>query len=388
MRRRFIGCGLMSGTSRDGVDVAVTEITGRFPANKIKILHAETQAYPASVRALLLRATRGLTAEDVATLDFLLGGLYGQAVLKALRRAHLKPGDIDAIGSHGQTLLHRPRGVMVAGRRVASTLQVGSGAVIAQTTGILTVSDFRSADIAVGGEGAPLVPVYDYVVLRSRTASRIALNIGGIANLTALPRRARIGDISSFDTGPGNSLIDSAVGMVTRGKQRCDRNGTMALSGKPDMREVRTILKHPYFRRQPPKSTGWSEFGEEFASRAVTRMKRRGLSRDAIVSTVTCAVGRSIAEAIRSYVLPRLAPDEIVVTGGGCHNPVLMAILKEAFPRACVDPGEAFGISSDGKEACAFAYLAYLNLKGIPANVISQNSGLRPAVLGVTALTY
>jgi anhydro-N-acetylmuramic acid kinase len=392
MRRRrverpLLACGLMSGTSRDGIDAALVEITGRFPDNRVRLLHSETVAYPRALRAVLGVPHRHLRVTDVATLDFAVGWRFALAALRAIKQAGLEPEDITVIGSHGQTLVHLPGAVKVGREWVRSTLQVGNGAVIAALTGIPTVCDLRSADIAVGGEGAPLVPVYDYVTLRSRTRSRVALNIGGIANLTAIPKSASPRDVICFDTGPGNCVLDLAAAMVTGGRLRYDKDGSLARRGEVDRRRVAEVLAHPYFRRRPPKSTGWEEFGEEFTTGIVRRMAR-GRRRDGprILRTLTEAVAESIAGAISKFVAPAMKPDDVIVTGGGAKNTFLMECLRrtlaERFPRAVVGAGEAFGIDSDAKEACAFAYLAYLRLRGIPGNLASQAAGLKPAVLG------
>ena len=380
--RHFIACGVMSGTSRDGIDVAIVEIGGRYPRNRIKHIHSEDYCYPASVRELLMREPEELTLQDVAGMRFMLGRLFGEKVLKTINHAGLKPADVDCIGSHGQTLLHLPGGVKLGWRTVSSTLQVGSGAVIAQVTGITTVSDFRSADIAVGGEGAPLVPVYDYVTLRSPKKSRIALNIGGIANLTAVPRGASPDQIVAFDTGPGNCMIDTAVSLLTGGEADCDWHGDMAGRGEPGEQELKQLLKHPYFRRKPPKSTGWEEFGGPYTRSVVERMLSQGLSHSAIISTLTEFTCESIARAVRRYVTPLTDVNEIIITGGGSRNPVILEGLKTRFPGSEVTTGEALGIPSLTREACAFAYLGYLCIKRIPANIVSQSHGLAPAILG------
>jgi anhydro-N-acetylmuramic acid kinase len=382
MKKPFIACGVMSGTSRDGIDVAVIEIAGRFPTNRIKLLHAETSPYPRWLVRELTVPTGHLDAEKVTTLHFFLGEIFGKRVMKALESAGLDPEDVAVIGSHGQTLLHRPGGVKLKTNLVRSTLQIASGAVIAQVTGIDTVSDFRSADIAVGGEGAPLVPVFDYVALRSKTKSRVALNIGGIANLTALPKGGSIRDIWSFDTGPGNCMVDTAVRILTKDRLRCDRNGRMAKRGRVDRKMLAEILSHSYFKRKPPKSTGWGEFGQKYTEGIVWKMLAKRRSKQDILRTVTEATCESIAQAVTNLVYSRMEVDEVVVTGGGGHNPVIMDGIRGTLSGVRVDAGEAFGIFSDAKEAMAFAYLAYLNLKRIPGNVISQNDNLKPAVLG------
>ncbi len=382
MSKSFIACGIMSGTSRDGIDVAIVKIDGKFPKNRIDLIHSESFDYPPGLKQLLLSSAEKLTAEEVVGLDFRLGRIFGESAAKAIGNAGLRPGKVDAVGSHGQTLLHFPQGRDLGGETVRSTLQVGSGAVIAQTAGITTVSDFRSADIAVGGEGAPLVPVYDYVVLRSSKHSRVALNIGGIANLTAIPQKAAIGDIVAFDTGPGNCMIDTAVRLKAGGEMRFDRNGALARLGDIDEACVRDVGAHPYFSRRPPKTTGWEEFGEAYTSDLVESMLERGRSLKDIVRTLTEITSKTISDAIENFVKPKMNVDEIIVTGGGSHNSMLMGSLRRRLPDTAIDTGEAYGVSSDLKEACAFAYLAYLCFKGIPANIVSQAAGLDPAILG------
>jgi anhydro-N-acetylmuramic acid kinase len=372
----------MSGTSRDGIDVAIVEIGGRYPRNRIKHIHSEVYRYPSSVRQLLMKEPWDFGLDDVATLDFLLGRLFGEKALATIGHAGLKPADVDCIGSHGQTLFHMPRGMKVGFRKVRSTLQVGSGAVIAQVTGITTVSDFRSADIETGGEGAPLVPVYDYATLRSPKKSRIALNIGGIANLTAIPRGASPKDIVAFDTGPGNCMVDSAVSVFTRGRLACDRDGVIARKGKLDELELRQLLKHVYFRRKPPKSTGWEEFGGLYRDRVLQGMMSRGLPVPTIIRTLTEFTCESIALGIRRFVAPLMDIDEIIVSGGGGRNPVMMDGLRTRLPDIDVKLGQDLRIPSETREACAFAYLGYLCLKRIPANIVSQSYGLAPAILG------
>jgi anhydro-N-acetylmuramic acid kinase len=423
-------CGIMSGTSRDGVDVAVVKVSGSFPSNKIKTLHSETFAYPAWLRSLLLKPLKDLSIEDISGLDFLLGEVYAEYALRAIQAAGLESGKVNAIGSHGQTLLHLPQGRALGERTVRSTLQVGSGAVIAQKTGILTVSDFRSADIAAGGEGAPLVPVYDYVVLRSSKKSRVAINIGGIANLTAIPRRAALGDVIAFDTGPGNCMMDAALRLRSGseaaaggedaskpvrhadpdpggGKAQAsrhqgqpplhggaalassrqappafDRDGGLARLGETDAECVEEVLAHPYFSRKPPKTTGWEEFGEDYTRGLVDAMAARGGGTRDMLRTFAEITAATLANAIEDFVRPNMDVDEVIVTGGGSHNSALMGFLRQRLPEVPVDTGEAHGIDSDAKEACAFAYLAYLNLEGIAANIVSQAAGLEPAILG------
>ncbi|MFC1799598.1 anhydro-N-acetylmuramic acid kinase [Candidatus Eisenbacteria bacterium] len=382
MAKTYTICGIMSGTSRDGVDIAIVKISGSFPSNKIKTLYAETYPYPPWLKALLLTPLGDLSVEDVSGLDFLLGEFYAEYALRAIQSAGLKPDSVDAIGSHGQTLLHLPKGRALGERTVRSTLQVGSGAVLAQTSAIMTVSDFRSADIAAGGEGAPLVPVYDYALLRSSKKSRLALNIGGIANLTAIPKKARLEDIVAFDTGPGNCMIDTALRLRSGDASAFDRDGALARVGELDGECVEEVLAHPYFARKPPKTTGWEEFGEDYTRRLIEAMAGRGRSTRDMVRTFTEITGATIANAVEDFIRPEMDVDEVIVTGGGSHNSMLMGLLKKRLPEIPVDIGEAHGIDSDAKEACAFAYIAYLRLEGIAANIVSQAAGLQPALLG------
>ena len=253
---------------------------------------------------------------------------------------------------------------------------------MAQKSAIMTVSDFRSADIAAGGEGAPLVPVYDYAVLRSSKKSRLALNIGGIANLTAIPKKAKLEDVVAFDTGPGNCMIDTALRLRSGDASAFDRDGALARVGELDGECVEEVLAHPYFARTPPKTTGWEEFGADYTRGLVEAMAGRGRSTRDMVRTFTEITGATIANAVEDFIRPGMDVDEVIVTGGGSHNSMLMGLLKKRLPEIPVDIGEAHGIDSDAKEACAFAYLAYLRLEGIPANIVSRAAGLEPALLG------
>ena len=404
-RRRLLAVGQMSGTSRDGLDTVVLEIRGRFPNNTIRMLHAETYPYRPAVRRYLgLDASLDpgtFSARRLSRMHFDLGRFYALMAERAIRHAGLSLEDIDVIGCHGQTIYHRPswqfrrhwaedlprdgssvRSLVIEVPETPSTLQAGSGAVIAAITGITAVTDFRSGDVAVGGEGAPLVPIYDYVALRSPTKSRVALNIGGIANLTAIPKRSPVGAILSFDTGPGNCVIDTAMRLLTRGRLGFDRDGAWAKRGSADPGALRAMLRHRYLRRLPPKSTGWEEFGLPYTSRIVEQLEHKRVDKHSIIRTVSEAVAESIARSIEQFVRPKMAVDEVIVTGGGANNLFLMEVLKRRLAPARVDRGEAFGVDSRYKEACAFAYLAYLRLKGIPANVASQRQGLQAVVLG------
>lgn len=384
-------CGVISGTSRDGIDVAIVEIEGEFPRNRLRQVHSQTLRFPSPLRRHLLSLGEKACLEEIAALDFLLGEVFARAVLKTIESSGLETCQIDVIGSHGQTVLHRSQGVSLVGKRIKATCQIGNGGVIATLTGIPTVSDFRTGDIAAGGEGAPLVPILDYALFASKTKSRIAVNIGGISNMTVIPRGGELRRLLAFDCGPGNCMIDAAVRHLTKGRKQYDIDGRIASKAEPDTKEVRRILRHPYFYRRPPKSAGWFEFGDDFTLTSVKRMQEMGLGMSQIVRTLTEVSVQAIVDSIMRFVYPYLRAeelpiDEVIVTGGGCRNPVIMNSLRERLKPVEVLVGEDVGINSDTKEAVAFAYLAYLRLMEIPANIVTQNLGGKPAVLGALYL--
>lgn len=388
---KLLCCGVISGTSRDGIDVAIVEIEGTFPRNKLKQVHSQTLNFPSPLRRRLLSLSERACLEEIAALDFLLGQVFAASVLKTIESCGLEPSQIDVIGSHGQTVLHRSQGVRLAGKRVKATCQIANGGVIAALTGIPTVSDFRAGDIAAGGEGAPLVPILDYALFSSKAKTRIGLNIGGISNITVIPRGGHLGRLVAFDCGPGNCVIDIAVRYLTKGRKRYDIDGRIASKGEADAKEVRRILRHPYFCRRPPKSAGWFEFGEDFTLTNVRRMGKMGLSMSQIVRTLTEVSIQAIVDSLKRFVYPYLGAeelpiDEVIVTGGGSRNPVIMDSLRERLKPTEVLTGEDVGINSDTKEAVAFAYLAYLRLMEIPANIVTQNLGGKPAILGALYL--
>ncbi|MGQ9604281.1 MAG: anhydro-N-acetylmuramic acid kinase [bacterium] len=390
LARTIRSCGVISGTSRDGIDVSIVEIRGSYPQNKMKEIFSQTLSYPSEIHRRLLSLSERSTIEEIAALDFLLGEAFANSVIQTLRFCKIRVSDIDVIGSHGQTVLHRSEGIKIGKRKIRATHQIGNGGVIATLTGIPTVSDFRSADIAAGGEGAPLVPILDYVLFSSSRKTRIAINIGGISNMTIIPRGSDPSGLMAFDCGPGNCMIDIAVRNLTKGRRSYDKDGRIAIEAEPDINEVKRVMRHPYFSRRPPKSAGWFEFGEDFALKIVSRMLSRGLGISRIVRTLTEVTVEAIAQSLEKFVLTDLRredfPIEVVVTGGGCRNPVIMKRLRERLKPIRVMVGEDLGINSDTKEATAFAYLAYLRLLEIPANTVTQNYGGKPAVLGALYL--
>lgn len=374
----MIVVGLMSGTSADGIDAAVVEITGVSPHLEVRMLAFRSTAWPSEMRRRILRACQPgqAGADELCRLNFDLGEAFARAALDAIAAAGLEPDQVDLIGSHGQTVWHE----VDREGRVHSTLQLGEAAVIAERTGVPTVSDFRARDVAAGGQGAPLIAYVDWLLLRHPTRARAIQNIGGIANVTYLPPGDDPDGVLAFDTGPGNMLIDAAAARATEGALTFDQDGELAARGRVDEALVSEWLAHPYFRRPPPKSTGRELFGEVFFDSAWARARARGLEPADIVASLTALTARSIADAYRRF-LPRPV-EEVIVGGGGARNPALMRMLYQALAPARVMTHEDLGMDSDAKEAIAFAVLAYETWHGRPGNLPSVTGARRRVILG------
>ena len=377
----MIVAGVMSGTSADGINVALVRIQGR--RSRFELLAHYEFPYPVNVRRAILATMNATSASvaDLSRLHFLLGELYADAVRAAQRRARL---ECELVGCHGQTLYHQGSPALFLGRRIACTWQSGEAAILAAKIGVPVVSDFRPADMAAGGKGAPLVPFLDYVLYRPRRYGRIVQNLGGIANLTAIPPRALPQDVVAFDTGPGNMVIDA----VTERLFECpfDRNGRIAARGEPIERVLQQLLRNPFFRQKPPKTAGREQFGREFV-RELLRLCRRADEHD-IVATATALTARSIGVAVRKFVLPLVEPPvrfrELVVSGGGTNNLTLMRMIREELAplKMRVRTSDDFGLPSQAKEAVAFAMLAYQTWRHLPSNIPSATGAGRPAILG------
>jgi anhydro-N-acetylmuramic acid kinase len=374
--------GLMSGTSADGIDAALTDITGAPPhLNARLILHTHipfTSEQRAEIFALFEPTTGSV--DRICHMNFQLGEWFAAAALQALAQADLKPTDIDLIGSHGQTIYH----AVDADSPIKSTLQIGEEAVIAARTGVTTVADFRVADVAAGGQGAPLVSYVDWLLLRHESRFRSIQNIGGIANVTYLPPGDDDSAVIAFDTGPGNMLIDAAVGRVTDGEQTYDEDGAFAASGKVDRALLAALMAHPFLSQRPPKTTGREQFGMRYANELWSRAQSQGISDADLVATLTAFTSASIADAYRRF-LPQM-PDEVILGGGGTKNPTLLTLLRKALDPITVTTHEAVGIPDDAKEALAFAVLAYETLHGRPGNLPNCTGASRRAVLGKLTL--
>ena len=370
--------GLMSGTSADGVDAAIIEID----RGKVRLLAFDTFVYPAALRRQILNLCRPESArlDDICHYNFVLGEVFADAVIKLCSKSGISLGSIDLIGSHGQTIYHQPSGRRYGSRTIRSTLQIGEPSVIAQRTGVTTVADFRPRDMATGGEGAPLVPYADYVLFKHKRLTRAVQNTGGIANVTFLPAGCTEYEIIAFDTGPGNMVIDGVINLITSGRKRCDMGGKTAARGTVDKRLLGELLRHPFLRRRPPKSTGREEFGVAFAERIYSRVGRKDLTDSDIVATVTALTTRSIAQAYQRF-LP-VMPDELILCGGGAHNRELVEMLHAEMPGVKMLSTDDFGISVDAKEAVSFAILAWATIKGMTNNVPAATGAKKPVILG------
>ena len=397
----MIVAGVMSGTSADGINVALVRIgaandpsaaqnpvagttfSGHPPHTGFQLIGHAAYSYPARVRKAVLAAMNAPRASvaDLARLNFLLGELYADAVLKTEQRFGAKA---ELVGCHGQTLYHQGEAAQFLGRRIAATWQTGEASVIAARTGVPVVSDFRPADIAAGGKGAPLVPYLDYLLFRNAESGRVVQNIGGIANLTAIPAGAAAKDVIAFDTGPGNMVID-AVTEKFFGRP-FDRDGKIAASGRVLEPVIRKLLARRFFGRKPPKTAGREEFGREFVGQFLQMC--RGAGKQDAVATATALTARSIADAAEKFVLKRAGSTpaffEMIVSGGGARNATLVKMLSEELVRfgVAVRFSDEFGLPSEAKEATAFAWLAYETWHRRASNVPSATGAQRPAVLG------
>jgi len=383
MTMRVIG--MMSGTSADGIDVALVHIAGSPPHISAEFeAHLHVRFAP-RVRSAILRIANGAptTAAEISQLNFLLGEEFARAAIKACKKWRASLSRIDLIGSHGQTIYHQgARSEFIGAHGIASTLQIGEPGVIADRTGVTTIADFRTADIAAGGQGAPLVPFVDYLLYRHAEAGRAALNIGGIANVTAIPAGARAEDVFAFDTGPGNMIVDALVEITTSGRAHFDEDARIAFTGRTIPRLLERLMRDPYLRRRLPKTAGREQFGTDYAGRLLAVGKKlRGRPAD-VIRTATVFTSLSIADAFQRFVVPRARIDELIVAGGGAQNPLIMAQLAAALPTMKIVPAEEFGVPPGAKEAFAFAVLAYEAYHGRTNSLPSATGARHAAILG------
>ena len=352
--------GIMSGTSLDGIDVAIVDVA--WPSFEL-VAFASTP-YSAALRKRILAVSNAdCHTREIARLHYELGELYAAAV------AALGVKKIELVGCHGQTIYHEgPR----------CTFQIGEGAVIAERLGIETITNFRARDVAAGGQGAPLVPFFDWVALTNDQVNRVAINIGGIANVHALPKKAKSTDVFAFDTGPGNMVIDQLAVIATGGRQSYDKDGKLGQKGKLNRALLKRLTADKYFLKAPPKSAGREQYGKAL----IAKMMKTGLPIEDLIATATAFTAVTIAEGIERFVAPKFKVDECLLSGGGVHNPVLMAELQGLMPGSYVHSISDVGIPADAKEAMAFAYLAAATKLGKPSNLPSATGAKRAVVLG------
>ena len=380
VRRRIVG--LMSGTSLDGVDVAVVDLRGSARSLEVSVVAFDSIPYTRSMRERILKNSEpeSSSVSELSALQAELALVYAEAVKSTCSKHNIALVDIDLVGSHGQTVYHDPNPETGPG----STLQIGDPSMLAAHLGVAVVGDFRPADIALGGQGAPLVPYFDWAIFSSPDENRILLNLGGIANITILPAGCRRDDVIAFDTGPANVVIDALMQRFS-GKT-FDKNGAFASSGKADHDLLQNLLDHPYFALPAPKSTGRELFNSNYIDRLVADGYKKGLSDQDIVATATELTVQSVLRSINGPLGAisdfQIAPDRIIVSGGGVHNKVLMSGLSEGLPGSKVDSISQHGMDPDAKEAVCFAVLAYEAMNGVSTGMPSVTGARGRAFLG------
>jgi anhydro-N-acetylmuramic acid kinase len=376
--RRVVG--LISGTSADGIDAALVEVSGVGLRARLRLLAGLTDPFPPVDREELfcMFTPQTATVDRLCAFNFRVGELFAHAALAVIAQAGLERSEVDLIGSHGQTVWHIPA-------PHGATLQIGEPAVIAERTGLPVVADFRVADMAAGGGGAPLASYFDLVVFRDPARTRAVQNIGGIGNVTYLPARGPDGcgpdDVLAFDTGPGNMVIDAVVADLTQGEQTFDRNGVMAARGRVDPAWLQELLADPYLHQPPPKTTGREVYGHPFAQRLLSEARRRRLAPDDTVATVSALTADSIIAAYRAFLLPLGGLHEVVLSGGGAANAFLRRRIEVALGIP-VRTSEELGVNGKLKEAMLFALLASDAVAGVPTNVPRATGASGPRVLG------
>ena len=376
--RRIVG--LMTGTSADAIDAALVRFDQPGDAARPVLERYRETPLDESLRGWILElaGAEAWRPEALMELDAELGERYAVAVKDLLREQGIAAADVDAIASHGQTVRHLPRGED-AGR--ARTLQIGSAAILAERTGIAVVSDFRSRDTAAGGEGAPLVPMADAWLFGSDEESRVLLNLGGMANLTVLPKGRR-GEAFAFDTGPGNAVSDALAELRSNGRERRDEGGAVAAKGRADEALLAELLADPFFSAPPPRSTGRERFGAAYARDLREKGLGRGLAEADVAATAIELTAASVADAVRRFVTPRVGDVAVFASGGGVANPALLSALARRLAPAPVRSLESLGVAPGAKEAMAFAMLGHLTLSGLPGNVPAATGAAHSVVLG------
>ena len=403
----------MSGTSADGIDVALARISGEPPRLNAKLLNHTSINFPPQLRKEILRVAeqQPISAGQLSQLNFRLGETFAEAALAACRRFRISAKKIALIGSHGQTIFHQGRPIPYLGRPTASTLQIGEPSIIAVRAGITSIADFRPADIAQGGQGAPLVPYADYLLYRHEKLGRISLNLGGIANITVIPAAARPGQVLAFDTGPANMLIDALVAHFTHNRQRFDKDARLAQQGRSIPALIDQLMRDPYLKIAPPKSTGREYYGRSYVKKILSLGRLHRAKPNDLIRAATIFTALSIVDALNRFVLPKTKIHQLILSGGGAQNPLILTQLAAAlgtevvgaqhaapllgntaassntrFPRLSnhieIVPSSQLGVPEGAKESFAFAILAYETFHRRPSNLPSATGARHPAILG------
>ncbi len=385
-KERRLVIGLMSGTSADGIDAALTEISGFGTSIKVKQLDFLFEPFDPAVRESILRLAKGSYggSAEICKMSSLLGKLYADACLKLCRQAGISKEQVDLVGNHGQTVWHMPVKENYLGTELTGTLQIGEDAFIAEALECPVIGDFRVRDMAAGGLGAPLVPYTEYLLYR-KTDKTVALqNIGGIGNVTILPKNGTLEQVIAFDTGPGNMVMDALAEKLTKGQQTYDRGGRLAASGNVNSGLLSFLMQDPYLSKMPPKTTGREYYGEEYVKRLLQYGERENVSLTDCLTSATRFTAESIAQGIRRFSPEK--PEVLVVGGGGSKNPVLLQFIQECLPECRVMTNEEIGYDSDSKEAVAFAVLANEALGSMANNVPGVTGARHPVVMGKISL--
>jgi anhydro-N-acetylmuramic acid kinase len=373
--------GLMSGTSKDGIDAALVKLKGSGVDTKVEIIKFICVPYGRDVSERLDNILPTCTVQEISELNFLIGEAFADAALAVAKEAGFNIGEVDLIGSHGQTVFHNPPSRKEG---IPSTLQIGETSVIAERTGVTTVGDFRTRDMASGGEGAPLVPYFDFLFFSVNNMVKIVQNIGGIANATVVTDK--IEDVIAFDTGPGNMLMDRVINIATEGRESFDRGGKLASKGVNSNDLLHELMREPYFHESPPKSTGEELFGSEMAQKLFSRVKEGDLTLPDLMQTLLSFTVETIALSYEGFIFSKWEVSEIVFSGGGCKNHVLMQKLRDRLKGYECTTTDDYGIPSEAKEAVAFAVLANELVSGNMTNVPGATGASRRVPMGKIVL--
>lgn len=374
-KKKRLVAGLMSGTSLDGIDCVIVEIEGNGLNTKIKTIAYKNKKMDETLRNKILRASsiEESSVDLICRLNFEVGEVLAETVIETCEEFNIPLDELDLIGSHGQTIYHIPQN---------STLQIGELSIIAERTGAITIGDFRVRDVAAGGHGAPLVPYSEYLIYRSKDKNIALQNIGGIGNVTVIPKNCTIDQIFAFDTGPGNMVIDYIVTELTEGKKTYDENGSMAKKGQINKHMLSELMQHPYIKKEPPKTTGREDFGVHFSKEILARYRNENVSDVDILATVTYFTAKSIVDSYKRWILPETPLDLVIVGGGGSYNNTLLKYIKKELEGISVVTQEDIGYSSDAKEAIAFAVLANETIYGNFNNIPNVTKAKHPVVMG------